>query len=192
MTNDLRATSSLRVIDRFRVVEAVKRAGGDLSALRAELHLDRAVVGSFQRAGDRLRITARVVDAASGEAMAEAKADGMLTQVFELQDGSSASSPTRSACLAARAGRGARSASRAASRRIRPLPRLGRAGVTRSVTRSCGNRGLRAGDRVRSAVRRRLRGARECAVLAIRDVAGAESARRRAPGACHRSRSPCD
>ncbi len=86
VTNDLRATSSLRVIDRVRVVEAVKRAGGDLSALRAELHLDRAVVGSFQRAGDRLRITARVVDATSGEAMAEAKADGMLAHVFELQD----------------------------------------------------------------------------------------------------------
>jgi DNA-binding winged helix-turn-helix (wHTH) protein/Tfp pilus assembly protein PilF len=86
VTNDLRATASLRVIDRVRVVEAVKRAGSDLSGLRAELHLDRAVVGSFQRAGDRLRITARVVDATTGEAMAEAKADGPLAQVFELQD----------------------------------------------------------------------------------------------------------
>ena len=86
VTNDLRATSPLRVVDRVRVVEAVKRAGSDLSALRAELHLDLAVVGSFQRAGSRLRITARVVDAATGEATAEAKADGPLEQVFELQD----------------------------------------------------------------------------------------------------------
>ena len=86
VTNDLRAISPLRVIDRVRVVEAVRRAGPDLSALRPELHLDRAVVGSFQRAGDRLRITARVVDAASGEALAEAKADGLLEHVFELQD----------------------------------------------------------------------------------------------------------
>jgi TolB-like protein/Tfp pilus assembly protein PilF len=86
VTNDLRSTSSLRVIDRVRVVEAVKRAGSELSVLRAELHLDRAVVGSFQRAGDRLRITARVVEAATGEATAEAKADGPLAQVFELQD----------------------------------------------------------------------------------------------------------
>ena len=61
-------------------------AAPDLSALRAELHLDLAVVGSFQRSGPRLRITARVVDAASGEATAEAKADGPLEQVFELQD----------------------------------------------------------------------------------------------------------
>lgn len=86
VTNDLRAGSRLRVIDRLRVVEAVKRGGADLSALRAALHLDRVVVGSFQRAGDRLRITARVVDAATGEAIAEAKADGLLAHVFELQD----------------------------------------------------------------------------------------------------------
>lgn len=86
VTNDLRATSPLRVIDRVRVVEAVRRCGSDLSALRPELHLDRAVVGSFQRAGERLRITARVVDASSGEALADAKADGLLTNVFDLQD----------------------------------------------------------------------------------------------------------
>jgi DNA-binding winged helix-turn-helix (wHTH) protein/tetratricopeptide (TPR) repeat protein len=86
VTNDLRATGTLRIIDRVRVVEAVRRGGPALDALRADLHLDLAVVGSFQRSGDRLRITARVVDAASGEALAEAKADGALEHVFELQD----------------------------------------------------------------------------------------------------------
>jgi DNA-binding winged helix-turn-helix (wHTH) protein/Tfp pilus assembly protein PilF len=86
VTNDLRATAPLRVVDRVRVVEATRRVGNELSALRAELHLDLAVVGSFQRAGNRLRITARVVDAASGDTIAEAKADGPLEQVFELQD----------------------------------------------------------------------------------------------------------
>jgi DNA-binding winged helix-turn-helix (wHTH) protein/Tfp pilus assembly protein PilF len=86
VTNDLRSTSPLRVVDRMRVVEAVRRGGPELSALRAGLHLDLAVVGSFQRSGARLRITARVVDAATGEATAEAKADGPLEQVFELQD----------------------------------------------------------------------------------------------------------
>lgn len=86
VTNDLRAAGTLRIIDRVRVVEAVRRTGVDLVALRSDLHLDLAVVGSFQRSGDRLRITARVVDAASGEALAEAKADGALEQVFELQD----------------------------------------------------------------------------------------------------------
>jgi len=86
VTNDLRAGGTHRIIDRVRVVEAVRRTGTDLSALRRDVHVDLAVVGSFQRSADRLRITARVVDAASGEALAEAKADGKLEQVFELQD----------------------------------------------------------------------------------------------------------
>ena len=86
VTNDLRAAGTHRIIDRVRVVEAVRRVGTDLANLRKELHLDLAVVGSFQRSADRLRITARVVDASSGEALAEAKADGKLEQVFELQD----------------------------------------------------------------------------------------------------------
>lgn len=86
VTNDLRAIAPMRVVDRLRVVEAMRRSGLDLSSIRADLHLDLAVVGSFQRAGNRLRITARVVDAATGEATAEAKADGPIDQVFELQD----------------------------------------------------------------------------------------------------------
>jgi DNA-binding winged helix-turn-helix (wHTH) protein len=85
VTNDLRASAGLRIIDRVRVVEA-SRSGADLAALRAALELDLAVVGSFQRVGDRLRITARVVDAATGEALADAKADGPISTVFELQD----------------------------------------------------------------------------------------------------------
>ena len=86
LTNDLRSALQLRIIDRTRVVEAVRRVGTDLSALRTELQIDLAIVGSFQRAGDRLRITARAVDAASGEARADSKADGPLDQVFDLQD----------------------------------------------------------------------------------------------------------
>ncbi len=85
VTNDLRA-ATLRVIDRVRVVEATGRVGRDLPALCTALNINLAVVGSFQRAGDRLRITGRVLDAATGEAKADAKADGALEQVFELQD----------------------------------------------------------------------------------------------------------
>jgi DNA-binding winged helix-turn-helix (wHTH) protein/tetratricopeptide (TPR) repeat protein len=86
LTNDLRSALHLRIIDRTRVVEAVRRVGSDLAALRGELHIDLAIVGSFQRAGEKLRITARAVDAASGEARADSKADGPLDQVFDLQD----------------------------------------------------------------------------------------------------------
>lgn len=86
VTNDLRASLQVRILDRTRIVEATKRTGTDLAALRRELQLDLAVVGSFQRSGDRLRITARAVDAASGEALADSKADGRLADVFDLQD----------------------------------------------------------------------------------------------------------
>ncbi len=40
VTNDLRATAPLRVVDRMRVVESVKRGGPELAAVRADLHLD--------------------------------------------------------------------------------------------------------------------------------------------------------
>ncbi|HSJ97158.1 MAG TPA: tetratricopeptide repeat protein, partial [Myxococcota bacterium] len=86
LTNDLRVQAKLRVIDRVRVVEAARTGGGGLEALRQALRMDLAVAGSFQRAGSRLRVTARVVDAASGEALADAKADGELADVFDLQD----------------------------------------------------------------------------------------------------------
>jgi DNA-binding winged helix-turn-helix (wHTH) protein/tetratricopeptide (TPR) repeat protein len=85
VSNDLRAPA-LRMIDRIRVVEAVGRVGRDLTALRSAINIDLAVVGSFQRSGDRLRITGRVVDVSTGETRADAKADGALEQVFELQD----------------------------------------------------------------------------------------------------------
>ena len=86
VTNDLRSALQARTLDRTRIVEASRRVGTDLDALRRELQLDLAVVGSFQRAGDRLRITARAVDAATGEALADSKADGLLADVFDLQD----------------------------------------------------------------------------------------------------------
>ena len=86
LTNDLRSAMHLRIIDRTRVVEAVRRLGTDLAPLRGELLIDLAIVGSFQCAGGRLRITARAVDVASGEALADSKVDGPLDSVFDLQD----------------------------------------------------------------------------------------------------------
>jgi DNA-binding winged helix-turn-helix (wHTH) protein/tetratricopeptide (TPR) repeat protein len=85
LTNDLRAATP-RIIDRVRVMESVVQSGRELSALRSALGIDRAVVGSYQRASDRLRITARIIDVVTGECLADAKADGPLDQVFDLQD----------------------------------------------------------------------------------------------------------
>ena len=74
------------VVDRWRVMDARRRTDGSLQQIAAELGARLAVVGSYQRHGDQIRITARAVDVVSGEALADAKADGPLAGIFEIQD----------------------------------------------------------------------------------------------------------
>jgi DNA-binding winged helix-turn-helix (wHTH) protein/Flp pilus assembly protein TadD len=86
VTGDLRATGRFRVVDRGRVMEAMRRTDGSLHEVSADLGSRFIVVGSYQRNADRIRITARIVNVESGEALADAKADGPLAAIFELQD----------------------------------------------------------------------------------------------------------
>jgi len=86
VSGDLRALGAFRVVDRWRVSEAVRRTGGGLQDVAAALQVRLAAIGSFQRNGGRVRITARVVDVVSGEALADAKVDGRLDDIFALQD----------------------------------------------------------------------------------------------------------
>ena len=86
VTGDLRALGAFRVVDRWRVIEAATHTDGSLKAIAAVLGATLAVVGSFQASADRIRINARVVDAASGEAVADAKVDGPPEGIFDLQD----------------------------------------------------------------------------------------------------------
>jgi DNA-binding winged helix-turn-helix (wHTH) protein/Tfp pilus assembly protein PilF len=86
VTGDLRALAHFRVVDRWRVMEATRRAAGSLPEISADLGARLAVVGSYQRSSDRIRITARVVDVISGEAVADAKVDGPFDDIFTLQD----------------------------------------------------------------------------------------------------------
>ena len=86
VTGDLRSLGSFRVVDRWRVMESARRTSGSLQQMAADLRAHFAVVGSFQRNGDRIRITARVVDVDSGEALADAKVDGPFDTIFALQD----------------------------------------------------------------------------------------------------------
>src|SRR5207302_6479747 len=65
VSGDLRALNRFKVIDRWRVTEAARRTGGSLHDIAAALRVRLVVVGSFQRNGERLRITARVVDVGS-------------------------------------------------------------------------------------------------------------------------------
>jgi TolB-like protein/Tfp pilus assembly protein PilF len=86
VSGDLRALAAFRVVDRWRVTEAARRTGGAMHDVAAALRVRLAVIGSFQRNGERVRITARVVDVVSGEAVADAKVDGRLDEIFALQD----------------------------------------------------------------------------------------------------------
>jgi DNA-binding winged helix-turn-helix (wHTH) protein/tetratricopeptide (TPR) repeat protein len=86
VSNDLNGFHVLRVVDRVRIGEAVRRTDGSMTAVARELNVHLVVVGSFQRAGERVRITARLVDVPTGATVADAKVDGRLDAVFELQD----------------------------------------------------------------------------------------------------------
>ena len=86
VTNDLNGFRVLRVVDRVRIGEAVRRTDGSMTAVARDLNVHLVVVGSFQRAGERVRITARIVDVPTGATLADAKVDGRLDEVFDLQD----------------------------------------------------------------------------------------------------------
>src|SRR5688572_5392313 len=83
VANDLRSSWDFRVMDRRSLPDTARR--GSIEAARAS-GLDLLVAGSYQRSGERLRITARVIVVATGEAVARAKADGPVVDVFQLQD----------------------------------------------------------------------------------------------------------
>jgi DNA-binding winged helix-turn-helix (wHTH) protein/tetratricopeptide (TPR) repeat protein len=87
VTTDFASLDHFRVVDRWRVVQAARRVGASLHDVAAAVGADLIVAGSYQRNGPHLRITARVVNVVKGEAVADAKVDGRLDEVFALQDG---------------------------------------------------------------------------------------------------------
>ncbi|MEZ4248082.1 MAG: protein kinase [Polyangiales bacterium] len=58
----------------------------DPRVIGAELDCDAVVDGTLQRAGDRVRIAVRLVDARTGEQMWNERIDGTLLDAFEVQD----------------------------------------------------------------------------------------------------------
>ncbi|MGE5834004.1 MAG: winged helix-turn-helix domain-containing protein [Acidobacteriota bacterium] len=87
VTSDLAALDHFRVVDRWRVVQAGRQTGGSMKEIAPAVGASLIVTGSYQRIGPNLRITARLVDLSSSEAIADAKVDGLLEDVFRLQDG---------------------------------------------------------------------------------------------------------
>ena len=92
VTADFVAQGDVTVVDRTRVLAAFERAGlrvgaGEgMRAVGAELDVAYVVTGGYQRVGDRLRLTARLVALDSGTVVAGTIADGAVGDLFTLQD----------------------------------------------------------------------------------------------------------
>jgi len=86
VTADLRRIGGFHVVDRGRVMEAARQTDGSAHEVARRLGTPFAVVGGFQSSADRIRITARIVNIGTGEAVADTKVDGPITGIFELQD----------------------------------------------------------------------------------------------------------
>ena len=92
---DLQGAATVEVISREAVSEAMNALGftgevpvGDAAVLELGRRLSARwlVTGGYQRLGDQLRITARLVDAATGAVARSAKIDGAIDDLFGLQD----------------------------------------------------------------------------------------------------------
>ena len=85
---DLRKLGKVQVVSRERVQMELRRSGDnwDMSALGAQLGARWLVAGSYQRAGDRIRITPKLLEPVSGEAITVGKVDGRWDEIFNLQD----------------------------------------------------------------------------------------------------------
>jgi len=92
LTADLKKLKLVSVMSRERIQEAAQRYGvpttgrASLIRLGRELGARWLVTGSYQRAGERLRIVPHVVEVATGEVVVTAKLDGNWEEIFTLQD----------------------------------------------------------------------------------------------------------
>ena len=91
---DLKNLHGLSVIEPNVVAPGVQPnpSGGEPSDDQTAINLGRqvgttwVVTGGYQRVGDLIRITTRLLDVSSGLVVRTVKTDGMLSEIFELQD----------------------------------------------------------------------------------------------------------
>ena len=82
---DLSKVQSLRVISRTSSM-ALKGTSKDVKAIGRELRVQFVVEGTVRRAADRLRISARLIDASSDECVWTGKYNGTVEDVFAMQE----------------------------------------------------------------------------------------------------------
>lgn len=85
ITADLAGVRALRVVSR-RSAARISSTAKDAQAVAAQLGVRYLVEGSVRRAGDQLRITARLVDAPADETVWAGKYSGPVDDVFEMQE----------------------------------------------------------------------------------------------------------
>ena len=85
VTADLSKIGALRVISRTSAM-TFKRTTKDVSTIARELGVRYLLEGSVRRAGDRLRITAQLIDAATDDHLWADKYDGSVEDVFAIQE----------------------------------------------------------------------------------------------------------
>lgn len=95
VTSDLKKVRGLSVIGRERTFEVLKELGtGQLSDFDETVAIDVGrrlaaswiLGGGYQRIGEMIRITARVIDVNTGEVVRTVKIDGHIQEIFDLQD----------------------------------------------------------------------------------------------------------
>jgi TolB-like protein len=85
VTADLSRMGALRVISRTSAM-TFKRTTKDVSTIARELGVRYILEGSVRRAGDRLRITAELIDAVTDDHLWGDKFDGSVEDVFAIQE----------------------------------------------------------------------------------------------------------
>ena len=85
LITDLSKISGLQVAGR-RTTFAARQTTRDAVEASARLQVGHVLEGSIRRAGDRIRITARLVDAATGTQLWAERYDRTLDDIFAVQD----------------------------------------------------------------------------------------------------------
>ena len=95
VTADLKKIRGLAVIGRERIFETLKNlSSGQLAEFDGKFAIDIGrtlgaawiLGGGYQKIGEMIRITARVIDVRTGEAIKTVKIDGKIAEIFDLQD----------------------------------------------------------------------------------------------------------
>ncbi|HYP05493.1 MAG TPA: protein kinase [Bryobacteraceae bacterium] len=92
LSADLAKIKSVRIASRGRVIQTLQALGAASHEAKAAVELGRElgarwiVTGAYQQSGDWIRVTATLIDANNGDAIAAEKVDGKWADLFAVQD----------------------------------------------------------------------------------------------------------